>query len=257
MNAERTDRFADLTRLEHRFTDDVHGEILLSTLERDCLDSPEYRRLFRISQLGFVRFVYQTANHTRGAHSIGVCEMAQRLVDRLNRNNPEIARERAVAKHQTLGGGSGGQPDALFHLPTISQSESVLIRLGALLHDISHGPYSLDIEQKKHVVKDLQPEGAGLQTDCEAKSYYGLYPKHDDWQRHPALYVLLMDTKQSVLARVIRSYSPVFWRLFESEAKDSKFEHLKPFFEAVMSSGWREVGDELLPQLLFHLLVFE
>src|SRR6266853_6166213 len=123
MSANEKDCLADLTRPEHRFTDDVHGDILLNTLERDCLDSPEFRRLFRISQLGFVRFVYQTANHTRGAHSIGVCGMAQRLIERLNHNNPQIARARA-AFHSRLSQNSGGASDASFQLPVVSQSET-------------------------------------------------------------------------------------------------------------------------------------
>jgi hypothetical protein len=251
MTANSLDRFADLTRLEHRFTDDVHGEILLNTLERDCLDSPEYRRLFRISQLGFVRFVYQTANHTRGAHSIGVCAMAQRLIDRLNLNNPQIARERRMLQK------SSAHAEARFLLPVISQAETVLIRLGALLHDLSHGPYSHDIEQKSHVIKELRPDGSGLHPTIKTKSHYGLYPKHDDWQNHPALYVLLMDTDRSVLARVIKWYSPKFWELFELEATQPEFSHLVPFRDAVKAAGWSSVGEEVLPQLLFHLLVFE
>lgn len=252
MRADARDDFSDLTRLEHRFTDDVHGEILLNALERDCLDTPEYRRLFRISQLGFVRFVYQTANHTRGAHSIGVCEMAQRLIDRLNHNNPQIAQERRPFQKRS------GQMNGYLGLPAISQSETVLIRLGALLHDISHGPYSHDIEQKSHIIK--WPEGSG-QSDIRTKSHYGLYPKHDDWENHPGLYVLLMDTEQSVLARVIRWYSAKFWELFESEAKLQKFLHLEPFHKAVIDTterpGWTKIKEQILPQLLFHLLVFE
>jgi hypothetical protein len=43
----------------------------LNSVERDAVDTPEFQRLFRISQLGFVDLVYQTANHTRGIHSIG------------------------------------------------------------------------------------------------------------------------------------------------------------------------------------------
>ncbi len=251
MSPDTIERFSDLTRPEHRFTDDVHGEIFLNSLERDCIDSPEYRRLFRISQLGFVRFVYQTANHTRGAHSIGVCAMAQRLIDRLNQNNPHIARERWTLH------GPNGQSDARFRLPVISHSESVLIRLGALLHDISHGPYSHDIEQKTHVINERQTDGFGVQPVMKTKSYYGLYPKHDDWQKHPALYVLLMDAERSVLARLIRWYSPRFWELFESEAAQAEFSHLKRFRRAVEEAGWERVGEEVLPQLLFHLLVFE
>jgi hypothetical protein len=36
------------------FQDDVHGPILLNRLERDVVDTPEFRRLFHLRQLGFV-----------------------------------------------------------------------------------------------------------------------------------------------------------------------------------------------------------
>jgi len=32
---------------EHVFYDDVHGKILLNSLERDIIDTPEFQRLFR------------------------------------------------------------------------------------------------------------------------------------------------------------------------------------------------------------------
>ncbi len=111
------------------FLDDVHGQIRLSLLERDLVDTPEFKRLFRLSQLGFVDLVYPAANHTRAIHSIGCCHLADRLITVLNENN------------------SGRE------VPQISPSERVLIRIGALLHDISHGPFSHDIEKKTHKIK--------------------------------------------------------------------------------------------------------
>ena len=55
----------DLFTDEFEFQDDVHGSIFLNRLERDAVDSPEFQRLFRLGQLGFVDLVYPTANHSR------------------------------------------------------------------------------------------------------------------------------------------------------------------------------------------------
>lgn len=41
-----------------RTRDDIHGQILLNWIERDVIDSPEFQRPFRLSQLGFVDLVY-------------------------------------------------------------------------------------------------------------------------------------------------------------------------------------------------------
>jgi HD superfamily phosphohydrolase len=116
------------------FADDVHGEIRLNEIERDAVDSPEFQRLFRLSQLGFVDLVYPTANHTRGIHSIGACYWSKRLMSCLNKNSKRFEEAHGERK------------------PQISRSESVLISLGALLHDIPHGPFSHDIEKKTHLI---------------------------------------------------------------------------------------------------------
>src|SRR5580698_4105429 len=77
-----TEAFAD----RYEFQDDVHGPIKLNRVERDLVDTPEFQRLFRLGQLGFVDLVYPTANHSRGVHSIGACHWAKKLTDRLNSN---------------------------------------------------------------------------------------------------------------------------------------------------------------------------
>src|SRR5271167_3138073 len=123
--------FHDPFRKHHKFQDDIWGRILLSDMERDVIDTPEFQRLFRTSQLGFIDLVYQTANHTRGAHSIGACHVANDLMNRLARNN--AADDRKDSRYAPI---------------AISQAERVLIRLGAMLHDITHVPFSHDVERK-------------------------------------------------------------------------------------------------------------
>jgi len=119
----------------YEFFDDVLGQVFLNQLERDCIDSPEFRRLFRISQLGSVHLLYHTANHTRGIHSIGACAKAKALVERLNHNNPKVADERRIARERGLG---RFPPE---NIPTITWAERCLISLGGLLHDIPRSAF--------------------------------------------------------------------------------------------------------------------
>jgi HD superfamily phosphohydrolase len=215
------------------FLDDIHGEIHVNHLERDAIDTPEFQRLFRLSQLGFVDLVYPTANHTRGAHSIGVCFWAKKLVGRLNKNN---ARFRGVHNEPK---------------PTITRAEQVLISLAALLHDLPHGPFSHDIEKKTHYLYLNGPEA----PPKKVKSHYGLYDKHDNFDSNPALHFYLLNDEQSVLARVLRHYSPAFVDLLRTEGTECA--HLKNFIEQLDETDWPDLKNELLPQLLFHVLIYE
>lgn len=211
----------------NRFQDDVWGPIRLNSLERDVVDTPEFQRLFRTSQLGFVDLVYQTANHTRGAHSIGTCHVASMLIDRLIEN-------------QSMDSGI-----------KISESERVLIRLGALLHDISHVPLSHDVERKKHRIRYRPNEF------IRVRSYYGKYDKHDDYDLNPLLYILIFDRKKSILARVLSLYSKAFCECLQRDVK--KHAHLSAFgteLDKVDATNW-DPAKELLPSLLFHLLTYE
>jgi HD superfamily phosphohydrolase len=163
-----------------QFIDHIHGQIQFNQLERDAIDSPEFQRLFRIAQLGLVDITYQTGNHTRGAHSIGTCHTAQVLLAALQQN---------------------GQRRPNDERPIVTKSERILIRLGALLHDIPHGPFSHDIEKKKHLIKPFGAPGFKI------KSEHGPFEKHDDYVENAAFYIAVFDANQSILARVLAFYS--------------------------------------------------
>ncbi len=229
-----------------KFYDDIHGRLNLTQLERDLVDTPEFQRLFRISQLGFVDLVFQSANHTRGAHSVASCAVAKHLVSVINENTARVAAEKAKPLKKRKGA-EKDDPEAPY---LISFSSSVLISLGALLHDISHGPFSHDIEKKKH---KLYP---GTEKEAVIRSYYGPYPKHDDYENHAGLFLALMVPERSVLARALRAYSPAFWELVQVEAGKTKDPELDGFVQLVKKE-WPSVKHEILPSLLFHLLVFE
>ncbi|HEX4997375.1 MAG TPA: HD domain-containing protein [Terriglobia bacterium] len=102
--------------------DAVHGDIELTALEIEIIDTPEFQRLRGIKQLGTASLVFPSALHTRFEHSIGAAWMAQRILDAIRRTH-EVSRE-----------------------------ESAEIRIAALLHDITHIPYGHTLEDERRVL---------------------------------------------------------------------------------------------------------
>ena len=90
------------------------------------IDTPQFQRLTRISQLGMVCFVYPAANHNRFEHSLGVY-----------RNSLLFLRQ--FAKQPRFA-------------EAISAHHAKLLILAALLHDIGHWPYC-------HPIEDIELEG--------------------------------------------------------------------------------------------------
>lgn len=90
------------------------------------IDTPAFRRLSRVSQLGLVAFVYPGATHTRQEHSLGVYRNAIEFLQRL----------------------SGA--DALGNI--LQDYEVKLFLVAALLHDIGHWPFC-------HVIEDMHLAG--------------------------------------------------------------------------------------------------
>ena len=104
----------------------VHGDIELTSEETQLLDTPELQRLRGIKQLGLTYLVFPGATHTRFEHSIGTLHMCDRLVQAVNRN---AARD----------------PDSCHH---ITDSERRVLRIAALLHDVTHVPFGHNIEDQ-------------------------------------------------------------------------------------------------------------
>ncbi len=76
------------------------------------VNTPEFQRLRRIRQLGMASLAYPGADHSRYAHSLGVMETARKMLAQL------------------------GQSVAL------DEQASTICIVGALLHDLGHGPCS-------------------------------------------------------------------------------------------------------------------
>lgn len=130
--------------------DPVHGDIGLSELETELIDTPTFQRLRRIKQLGFAYTVYPNARHSRFEHSLGVMHIMTRILESVrDRNNDAV-----------------------------SDDDFRKLRIAALLHDIGHYPYSHLMEKidwdlaKKYITKKGQDEKMEATPPRE-------YPKHD------------------------------------------------------------------------------
>src|SRR5216110_512625 len=102
--------------------DAVHGDIEMSSLEVELMDTPEFQRLRGIKQLGTAYLVFPSAVHTRFEHSLGTSWMAHRLVESIRRSH------------------------------SISTDEELLIRVASLLHDVMHIPFGHTLEDERRVL---------------------------------------------------------------------------------------------------------
>ncbi len=95
-------------------------DVPLTPRVRRLIDTSEFRRLARVSQLGLVSLVYPAAIHTRFEHSLGVYRLALLFLQQLSRD------ERFVA--------------------AIGPADAERFIAAALLHDIGHWPFCHPIE---------------------------------------------------------------------------------------------------------------
>ena len=89
------------------------GELVLTLMDR-----PEFQRLRRVRQLGLAFFTYPGAEHSRWAHSFGVCHIASRMIKRL-------------LEHYG---------DSVPGVEIVKRRREIIA--AALLHDLGHGPFS-------------------------------------------------------------------------------------------------------------------
>jgi HD superfamily phosphohydrolase len=102
--------------------DAVHGDIEMTSLEVELMDTPEFQRLRGIKQLGTAYLVFPSAVHTRFEHSLGTSWMAHRILNAVRRTSD------------------------------VSADDASLIRVAALLHDLTHIPFGHTLEDERRVL---------------------------------------------------------------------------------------------------------
>jgi len=131
--------------------DPIYGLLKLNDIEKDIVDTPEFQRLRRIKQLSSANLVYPAANHTRFEHSLGAMYMAGIIGTELKNKG------------------------------YIGEEEVQLLRIGGLLHDVGHGPFSHlfeDIVSKKYGVnhEDITQRVITETSIAEALKKHGYDP---------------------------------------------------------------------------------
>lgn len=102
--------------------DAVHGDIELFNEEIQVLDTPEVQRLRGIKQLGASSYIYPSATHSRFEHSLGTLFCTQKILNALS------------SKFE------------------IEQKLKTIIRISALLHDITHIPFGHTFEDERKLM---------------------------------------------------------------------------------------------------------
>lgn len=116
-------------------------DVKLDETELDLIHTKTFQRLFAMKQLGLAYLVYPGATHTRAFHSIRCLLEAQRILDAIGAD----------------------QPDAN------------IVRTAALLHDLSHVPFSHTLEDEHAILeRHDRPERLHLALDSIASEISGL-----------------------------------------------------------------------------------
>lgn len=106
--------------------DPIHGTLDFNKSEIKVIDTPAFQRLRMIKQLGFSEFSFPGASHSRYIHSLGVSYLAGVAFDFIFKDFKFSSEDKRKNYRQVL-------------------------RLGALLHDIGHGPLS-------HTSEEVMPQ---------------------------------------------------------------------------------------------------
>jgi len=108
--------------------DPIHKFISLTPLMIKIIDTYEFQRLRDLKQLGATYFVFPSATHTRFEHSLGVCYLVEIVLNELKKNQVEL---------------------------NIDDRLIELVRIGGLIHDLGHGPFS---HLYDHYVKSIDED---------------------------------------------------------------------------------------------------
>lgn len=126
-------------------TDPIHQVMNLGSDPRrrklfyNIIDTREFQRLRRISQLGLASYVFPGATHSRFSHSLGVAYLARNIMNHLSEwGTPKLEDEISCVFDDVL--------------------------MAALLHDVGHGPFSHSFENvlKSHPWAPLHEDWTAL-----------------------------------------------------------------------------------------------
>ena len=165
--------------------DEIHRDIFVPAHIARLIDTREFQRLRNIQQLATCHYVFPAATHNRFSHSLGAYHLAKTLCDHLNEVQPGI----------------------------ISDEDTDLVSIAALLHDIGHPPFS-------HL----------LETD----KVFANFHSHEDWGK------MMLESEETEIGAAIREVlgQKRTGRLFALYSGKSEYEgeEIAPLLREIVSS---------------------
>lgn len=140
-----------MAKEHNEFRDPIHGFIILTSDERQVVNSRAFQRLRHIHQLALTWLVYPAATHKRFEHCLGVMDLAGRVFDVLT--HPENRR-------------TTGRLEDIF--PSTDPTDAKhrywrsVVRMAALCHDLGHIPFSHGAEEL--LLKDTHHENLSVEV---------------------------------------------------------------------------------------------
>lgn len=150
--------------------DPVHGDIGLSELECQLIDTQSFQRLRHLRQLGLASLVYPNATHTRFAHSLGVFRIMGQVIE------------------------------FLVNKGKFDKEDQRKMRIAALLHDIGHYPYS-------HLMEfvDRDPHRPSYLSKPKMARQTKVPPKREPYPDHVRVGQLIVTNRDDVASLLKRN----------------------------------------------------
>jgi HD superfamily phosphohydrolase len=215
------------------FRDAVYGDIRVTHLEHEILESPEFQRLRRVRQLGLAHLVYPGATHTRFEHSLGVLALSSSMIG-------------AVLSHDAgRVSGERGDIDLNRQLEVIS-----LTRVAGLVHDLATVPCASALEA--NVSPPFESYGERLKklwlavvTDIESRNPIKgeLAPLTEGRFFNSLLHACRGEVEKEVEYPFVRDLiqGPISADSFDFTARDRRALGLNATYIASLASGMRIV----------------
>jgi HD superfamily phosphohydrolase len=122
-----------------KFHDSIHGYISVSNYACRIIDCKYFQQLRNKKQLGTAYYVFPNAVHTRFEHSIGTYNFAARLMNCILQNTKQAHISDYLSKNKYLQSYFNYKYDGK---PKLDKYICELVKIGALCHDLGHGPFS-------------------------------------------------------------------------------------------------------------------
>ncbi len=169
-------------------------DIKIKPKELFVINTPTFRRLYDIKQLGLAYQVYPFATHTRAAHSLECLDMAQKIIDALLENEPslkEIINDKVVDS----------------------------IRLSALIHDIMHIPFAHTLEDENNILSKGD-RGPRIDNMINRLKKEILSPRKEIRFPYPIGYPT--ETEYESLKTLLEKVKEVLWTIAEEDKPEEK-----------------------------------